>query len=340
MAGALLLFYCAVPALASPLFDDDSVLEISLRGPLGTISRERRHEEREQFPFTLTVDGREIPVKVRVRGHSRTHHCSFPPLRLNFASGDAHATVFAGQDKLKIVTHCQNDRPRSENDAIEEYIAYRIFNLISDVGYRVRLLQIHYEDSDSNLKDLDRPYYGFLIESDEELAARVAGSIAKSDDVLYSSLNPQQAARVNVFQYLIANADWSYATRQSSDACCHNIDLIDIDQELFAIPYDFDMSGIVNARYAKPPEQAGTTQVTTRVYRGYCRSDIEDVAAAVDDIVALRDEIMAEVEAAPIVDSEEMEERKRYVSRFFEEATDDRDRLIKRFERDCIGGDR
>lgn len=328
----------ATPAFASALFDDDSAIDITLSGPLGTISRERQDEIRVEYPFVLTIDGKEVPLGVRVRGHSRTYLCSFPPLRLRFEAGASDSTVFAGQDTLKLVTHCRNDKAHYEDNALDEYMAYHIFNLISDVGYRVRLLRIRYDDTDGKLKHLDRPYYGFVIEPDDELAARVGGNITETPGVLYSRLNAIQTARVNVFQYLIANMDWSLVTATGEDICCHNIDLMEIDDELFPIPYDFDLSGVVHAKYAKPPEEVRVRSVTTRVYRGYCRSPIEEVAAALDDIMDLRDEIMAIVEASPATNNKDAEKRTQFIGRFFEEAAEDREKLISKFDQDCIGG--
>jgi hypothetical protein len=333
----LLLCTITVPVSASPLFEDDSVLEIRLKGPLGTISRDRKDDDRVEHPFALSVDGRDIAVDVRVRGKSRTIVCRFPPLRLNF-SGDAISdTVFAGQDKLKLVTHCRNDKDKLENNLLEEYTAYRIFNLISDTGYRVRLLRIHYEDTDGKQKNLDRPYYGFLIESDEELAARSGGTVAEIGGVPYSRLNEEQTARLYVFQYLIGNFDWSFVIADEADTCCHNIDLIEKGSRLYPIPYDFDFSGLVNASYAKVPEEIGTRRATQRVYRGYCKIAIENVAKALDEIVALRDEIMSVVENSPVVGDEHTASRVRYIGYFFEQALDEREDMIEEFQGGCLG---
>ena len=337
VAAAVLLFGLCGPALTSPLFEDDSVLDIRLSGPLQTLSHERKYREHSEYPFTLTIDGTEIPIMARVRGKSRTSVCPFPPIRLRLEGDVADGTAFAGQKKLKLVTHCFNNKAHYENNTLDEYTAYLIFNRISDIGYRVRLLRITYEDTDNRLKHLDRQYFGFVIESTAGLAERVGGTVEDTDGVLYSRLNAVQAARINVFQYLIANSDWSFVTANNDDKCCHNIDLIELNGELFPVPYDFDLSGIVNASYAKPPEGVRIRNVTSRVYRGYCSSPIETVAAELDNIVALRDDIMAIVANSPVVGNEDVEDRTEYVDRFFKEATDKRDKLVKRFNRDCIG---
>ena len=111
----------------------------------------------------------------------------------------------------------------------------------------------------------------------------------------------------------------------------------EIGEELFTVPYDYDLSGIVNASYARPPEVMRIRKVTTRAYRGYCRTPADAVARALDDIVDLREEIMATVAATPAITEKDQEERLKYIGRFFEEAADDREKLLKQFEKDCIG---
>lgn len=334
---AVLLSVCCISTSASPLFDDDSILEISLSGPLGTIRKQRQDDVRIEHPFELGVAGMDIPVMVRIRGQSRTQLCTFPPLRLRFHDPKTEETPFLGQSKLKLVTHCRNDKEHFENNTLDEYAAYRIFNLISEASYRVRLLRITYHDTDGRHRDLDRPYYGFVIESDEELAARLGGSVAEIPGVAYSRLNEQQTARINVFQYLIANADWSMVTAAGQEECCHNVDLVEAGSELYPVPYDFDLAGIVNASYAKPPPGIRARSVETRVYRGYCLSPIDAVATALDEIVQLRDEIVSLAAAVPSIGRADAAERAEFVDDLLAEAANDPEKLIKEFDRDCIG---
>ena len=103
-------------AFSSPLFDDDSVIEMRLSGPLRTLARDKKSAERIEFPFLLSVNGMDIPVDIRVRGKSRIIACGFPPLRLRFSADGTSETVFAGQDRLKLVTHCKSNRQASENN--------------------------------------------------------------------------------------------------------------------------------------------------------------------------------------------------------------------------------
>ncbi len=339
IAACLLLFSSVLvwPAAASPLFDDESVLDVRLIGPLRTVTRSRKHSDPEEYPFRLTVGDTEIPVDVRVRGKSRKVVCSVPPLRLRFSAEATAGTVFAGQNKLKLVTHCRSGKQRFETNVVDEYTAYRIFNMISDIGYRVRLLRIHYDDTDGKLRDLEQPYYGFLIESDVELAARLGTEVEQHAGVPYSRLNAQHTAQLYVFQYLIGNFDWSFVLADGAEFCCHNVDLLGKDGQLYPIPYDFDFSGLVDAPYTQIPRSTGIRRATQRVYRGYCKHSSDQIAAGLDDIVAQRDNIMSVVINSPTVGKDGADPRVAYINEFFEKAVAERDDLLEEFDSDCIG---
>ncbi len=93
---------------------------------------------------------------------------------------------------------------------MQEYAAYRIFNIISDIGYRVRLLHITYRDTDERRKDDLIGRYGFLMESQSELAASVGGQPVDVTGISLRSLDNDHVAVVYIFQYLIGNTDWSF----------------------------------------------------------------------------------------------------------------------------------
>jgi hypothetical protein len=70
---------------------------------------------------------------------------------------------------------------------------HRIFAMLSDVALRTRLLKIRYIDTE---KATSKPVvrYGFLIESEGELAARTGGEILHVPNVNRLMLNTRQAA--------------------------------------------------------------------------------------------------------------------------------------------------
>ena len=322
-------------AFATPLFEDDSVLEVELRGPLGTLYENKYDEAREQLPFKIIADGVEHEIKVRVRGKSRLEFCHFPPLRLNFKKGAVAGTVFEGQDKLKLVTHCDLSR-YAETDVLEEYAAYRILNELTDVSYRVRLLHIRYVDTEGLTNGVDYPHYGFLIEPKEHLAERNHGIFVEKPGVALKWLQPDYAALVYVHQYLIGNTDWSLAAPSGEEVCCHNVTLIEIDSLLNPVPYDFDMSGLVNARYAAPDEDlTRITRVTQRLYRGYC-TDPDVLRETLHLIQENRAEIIEIIDGLPLLTRKKKDQKINYLEKALK-AVDKEDKLIRHFEERCLG---
>ena len=133
---------------------------------------------------------------------------------------------------------------------------------------------------------------------------------------------------------MIGNTDWSLVTATGSDECCHNIDLFDIDSQRFMVPYDFDLSGLVNARYARPDPSIGIRKVTSRRYRGYCISP-EALNDATSTIAERRDDILGVIRQVPGLVENEIKAMEEYLDEFFDQANDV-DKLVKSFERRCL----
>lgn len=314
---------------ASPLFDDSSILEVQLTGPLTSVLRGAR--QRVELPFTVTVDGVTTELEVRVRGKSRLKLCRFPPLRLNFSDSEAVSPLFDGLGKVKLVTHCNSGRKASGDSVLNEYLAYRIFNLISDQSYRVRLLRLTYVDSDGKTKNLDRQYFGYVIEPTKHLVERTGGELLEVGGVEYSRLAARETALTNAFQYLIGNSDWSLVTAENEDHCCHNMDLVAAGEEWFVVPYDFDLAGIVDARYRS---SINVNQTRRRVYGGYCKTPIEEMRVALDELSELEDEIIDLARQVPSTDEKSARRRIDYLTDFF---AIDHDELLQIFDKHCLG---
>lgn len=328
---ALAIMVTVLPADASSLFEDDTVLPITLNGPLGAVMKDKKN--REELDFTLGADGIEHQVKVRLRGKSRVRVCRFPGLRINFPKDKVAGTVFAGQNKLKLATHCA-DKKSARANVLEEYAAYRIFNLISDIGYRVRLVEVTYTDADKRAGENTFTRYGYLIESAQELAKRQGGEIMEVTSVRRGDFNSEHAALVFVFQYLIGNTDWSLVRNPEDEFCCHNGDIFDIGPDRYVVPYDFDLSGLVDAWYAKPDASLRIRSVTKRLYRGYCVAP-GAVETALRDIAALESNILDTIRQVPGFTEEDIENALEYLGEFFEK-TKNVGKLARSFENRCL----
>lgn len=227
------------------------------------------------FAFT-DADGsvHKVGLKLRTRGNYRRdkEHCDFAPIRLNLPKDKLAGTIFEGQDKLKLVTHCQNNDSVYENLVIREYLAYRLLHELTPRSFAVRLMRITYLNTGY---DRERTKYGFVIEEDRDVAKRNGMKIADVGLITNEYLDPEQASLVHVFQYMIGNTEYSVLRPEPNRACCHNAKLMAPKGESIYTPiaYDFDFSGLVNAPYAEPNPRYKLPNVRVRQFRGSCQYD-------------------------------------------------------------------
>lgn len=267
-----------------------------------------------------------------MRGKSRAALCDFLPLRLNFSENSALGSVFEGEDKLKLVTHCKGSSSYEKN-VVEEHAVYRIMNVLSDLSLRVRLLRIRYVDTEQPGQDPE-VRYGFLMESDASLARRLDATDVKVANVSKGMFDPQHLALVYVFQYLVGNTDWSLVRAKGDDGCCHNGKLIRVGAAHYYLPYDFDMSGLVNARYAKPNPSLRLRNVRSRRYRGYCM-DEAIIRQALRAVKGKRAAVLGVIAELPLLSGKEIELNSRYLEKFFDLAANE-DKLLREFGRRCL----
>ena len=273
----LVLLFAAANAAAGepdPLFQDDSLIEVTITAPMKPLLGHRPDEE--YLPGTLSyreADGSiaEFDIGIRTRGNYRRQPrvCPFPPLRLNIKKSQAKGSLFHKQDKLKLVAHCRDNSERYEQNLIREYLAYRILNTLTDISYRVRLARVTYVDSER--KDEDRVRYAFFIEHKSRLSKRLGLAEISTSKIKVADLEGPYSDLTSLFQFMIGNTDFSPVAGAEGEDCCHNTTLFGNEGEaIYAIPYDFDMSGLVDAPYAEPNPRFRIKSVTQRLYRGRC----------------------------------------------------------------------
>lgn len=263
-----------------PLFQDDTALELTLEAPLRTLGRNTRSRREHDGLVRLTEPSGEIvtlDVEVRVRGNSRLAECDFPPLRLNFKRSQLEGTVFAGQNRLKLVTLCKRIDRYRDYLALEHDI-YRLFNELTDVSFRVRRANVLYVSTDSRrAEEFSEP--AFFIEEDWEVAARHGAEVIETDRLALSDLDPRHTNLLSLFQFAIGNTDWSAIRGPEGDICCHNGKVIgEPGMPAFVVPYDFDQSGLINTEYSSPSDILPIRRVTQRYYRGFCAFNSEIAA--------------------------------------------------------------
>jgi hypothetical protein len=296
------------------LFRAEAPFPITLVADFKAITRDRNPSSLKTFPATVTyLDEKGATITkalhVRNRGHARRQVtvCDFPPLRLEFGEEKIAKTMFDGQKDLKLGTHCR-DVGEFEQYVLREYLAYRIFNLITPQSFRVRLAKVTYVDVVTKNTIVTR--YGMFIEDDDDVARRMDGRIIDTQNMMYRHFNPQSATWLGLFEYMIGNTDVSIVTQ-------HNVRTIETQSEGRAvIPYDFDYAGLVDTTYAIPNKQLGLPSVRDRMYRGPCHTAAE-LGPYFDKLKMIKPQIMSMYDTLPDLSDGYRKKAKNYLEEFY-----------------------
>ncbi len=252
------------------LFQDKYPLSLQLQ--FSTKAIKKNTNDSTYIKSTLFIQNEEstwdsLKIKLRARGNHRRKNCYYVPLKLKLKKKESRGTLFEGTTKIKLVLPCLLEK---DNDdlVLKEYMAYQLYELISPYHFKTRLANIEFNEEKGN-RIRKHKLKTILLEDIDQVAKRHKGQ------ALTRKVHPLQqddlaSIQNSFFQYLIGNTDFS--TRGE-----HNQKLLYIDKKYVSIPYDFDMSGLVNASYASisgMENMKGTiTKVTQRVYKGYKHDD-------------------------------------------------------------------
>ncbi len=295
------------------LFDPEEILELKISGDINRLVKDRKGKP-EYDDMTISYRDQNqkeisIPLKIRTRGNFRRQQniCTYPPILLNFSKKNVDNTVFEGQDKLKLVMPCKGDKY-----VVREYYAYKISNILTPQSFKVRLVKIDFEDSSNKIK-VKEPLFAFLIEDEDQMAERNGMFPVGQDLIRPKQIEAQEFIKMSLFQYLIANTDWSIQFRQ-------NIKIIQHPEtkEMFAVPYDFDFSGIVMTTYAKPAEELEMNSVRDRRYRGYCITNMEHFQKAFIPFIELKDKIYHLYQSSPHLENSYIKSTLKYLDEFYQ----------------------
>ena len=345
VALAALAWILASPAAAkSHLFDDGAPpLKIVLTAALPDLVRNDRTNPKP-YPATLTVtDGdtsaETLAIQLSARGLTRrtAGFCSFPPLLLSFDKA-ARGALFKGQKKLKLVTYCRTP-PDYEQRIVLEYLAYKLYNLMTPMSFKVRAAEVTYRTGES---DPGLTRFGYLIEDVKDLADRNDRDklALTTHQISARQLDPHAAARAALFEFMVSNLDWEFLAAPPGVECCHNARLLAAHDATPAtasavapVPYDFDFSGLVDSPYASTPAALPVESVTERYYRGYCVSNGE-VASVVQEYQARRADMMAVINGEPRLNAEFRSRALKFLDGFFA-ILDDPERVQRQIIAHC-----
>jgi len=302
-------------------FEEESIVNATLEMDLKDLLAKKAKER--FLPGTLTMtfkDGSTIKEKVSAsaRGNFRRETCFMPGLKVNFrADTNSSLTKFK---ELKLSNGCSSgDEPGQL--VIKEYLVYKIYNLLTDMSHRVRLMTLSFKDVSGKRK----PYtqFAFLIEDVDDMAKRNKMIEVEGTQYYTEQTNRDQMTLVTLFEYLIGNTDWSVPAY-------HNVKLIgpkdDKNVRPYVVAYDFDICGFVDPPYATIDEQLQDriTNVRERLNRGFPRS-MEELKIAVKLFNEKKEKIIGLIKSNEHLTAREKSKTVDYVEDFYKTINNDRE---------------
>ncbi len=307
-----LIIYTLFPK-ADP-FQSSELIRIDLEFNMRKFLREKYEDKYHPALLRYTrIDDSvvEKSIRIQARGEFRRKHCNFPPIKLSFKKTEFEEEYMNDITSLKLVTHCKASEVYQQY-ILKEYLVYRMFNILTDNSYRVRLFEVEYKDSENRMKSELK--YGFLIESHGHLAKRLDVKRLERRGIPAWMTDPYQANLMAFFQYMIGNPDWAVAS-------LHNIRLYQSgDDEVpnpISIPYDFDYCGMVNAYYAIPDERLEIESVKERVYKGFCLESDKDYEEYARIFIEHKTALFSVIENFELLDKKHKKEMLKYLDEFF-----------------------
>lgn len=305
------------------LSSNTEIPKIILTANIKKIIKNKLNQESLKAEFEITKDGQSEVwnIELRARGKSRRRICHFPPIKFTFSKDDLKERgIRKKHNTIKLVSYCK-DKINYEKYVLREYVAYKMYNILTDYSFGVQLVQIEYRDSLNKISPVTR--YGILIEDTDEVAERLNAKEKSKYEYGRDSLDNFQYDVLTMYQYMISNADFKIRA-------LHNTKLIEDkdSKKYYAIPYDFDYSGFVNAEYSVPNPDFRQTHVTERIYLGECRS-AEKLAAVRELFISKKSEILA-AEKEMFTDKEHKRMMK-FINSFYKILESD-----KKFKRKCL----
>jgi hypothetical protein len=313
------------------LFGETMPMHIILTLDLKKYQREKYKGEYMPVHFQYCLNDTlylEKDLQLKARGNFRRSHCNLAPFWLDIRKIDFNNKELQDIKRIKIVTHCRGSKAYEEY-VLKEYLCYKIYNIISPVSFRVRLVRMTYVDTGRKNKVSEG--WAFMIEPEEMLAQRMNAVVVKRDDLSTRLLRPWEIDILALFQYMIGNVDYSVFGR-------HNLKFLGLPGYGAAgytpVPYDFDYTGLVDTYYAIPSENLDIQSVRERLYLGPCRED-KAYQAAIEHINLCREEILQMVKDFEYLDQKYKKNVIAYLEQYFELAPHYKS-LINSLQRTCI----
>lgn len=296
-------------------FENDDPLEITLKFDITSFIRHKSKGEYINAEFCIhesETDSILKNIRLKARGNFRRGHCFFPPIYLNFKTDPIEEADLAGIKKIKLVTHCSTVKSYRDY-VLKEYLVYKMFNVLSEKSFRVKLVNINYIDTGKKQRNYQQ--IGFLIEPLDLLVKRTNSVEIDPKIIMGENVVEDDIDVVALFNYMIANTDWRVKAG-------HNVKYIksldDITPKVIPVPYDFDYSGFVGAMYAVPQEWSSVKTISEREYLGYCRTGNDSYLKAIRLFETKKEKIFDEINTFGYLDEKQRINLVKFIEEYYE----------------------
>lgn len=294
-------------------FNDTSVLNATITTNMGKLLREKKAGYQMQATFTsILTDGTAVndSVLLEIRGHFRKDYCYLPPLKVDFKY--QKSSILHKLGSLKLVSEC-NVSNIFDQYLLKEFLVYKMYNLITDMSFRVRLLNLNLAESGGKRKPINE--HAFLLEDIKEVARRNSCIDWEKANLFEEDTQRDQMTLVAIFEYMIGNTDWGVPANHNTRLIVPEADSLG---RPFVIPYDFDYSGLVSTGYGVPDEKLSIESVQQRLYRGFPRT-MEELNKALDIFKQQKEKIYGLIKNFELLTPRSKKEMIGYLDSFFEQ---------------------
>ena len=321
IAAAIYLPVSAQKVDRVKFFEDESTVNVNLEFDMKDLLAKKALDRYLPGTFSMTMkDGSTVSQKMEVtaRGNFRRETCFMPGLKINFKK-DSTGPLSKFKE-VKLTNGCSQGEDPGQL-VVKEFLAYKIYNELTDMSLRVRFMNISFKD----LSGKRKPYtqYGFFIEDIDDMAKRNKMVEIEGTQYYTEQTNRDQMTLVTLFQYLIGNTDWSVPAY-------HNIKLIGPKEEQnvrpYVVAYDFDICGLVDPPYATIDEklQEQISSVRERLNRGFPRT-MEELKMAVQLFNDRKEKIMNLVKNNEYLNARNKANTVQYIEDFYKTINNDRE---------------
>lgn len=285
----------------------DQVLDASLSFDLDSLIYFKDGNNEVPGTFVLGTNAQlSIPVELRARGVFRKNNCAIPPIRVQIKKAAATTNEWGPYRNYKLVTHCF-DSLAADELLLKEYLIYKMYEALTDISLRAQLFRMQYNVNGQKLN-----HFAFMIENEREMSNRLGLHEMDIEKTKLKSIHFEHYKRFVLFQYMIGNTDWNLNAGHNTKYV-----LEDGSETPIIIPYDFDISGLVNAPYAIPYSTIPIQNVTERyfMYRGNKGDDFNKI---IDVYRAKKEDLFSLISTSPHLSDFSKGEMLNYIGEFYD----------------------